>query len=247
MIIGLQIGKEKSTGYSGKNYMSLLGRQLNEYSLMAAFYCKKITKIYVSTDSPSIKQTSQQYNATVIDRPPDLARANSLTEDVLLHAYDYIVSDLGVRPEIIVLMFANAPTIIASVLEKAITILENDQDLDSCFSVARYNMFSPTRAKKLNGNIIEPFVNPRIFGNVSSIRDSQGDVYFADFSVQILRYTCFENMNQGQPPVKWMGRKTYGLKVEYGFDIDESWQVPVIEKWLREHGFTTKSTPYDLQ
>ena len=23
-----------------------------------------------------------------------------------------------------------------------------------------------------------------------------------------------------------------------GFDIDEGWQIPVIEQWLREHGFT---------
>ena len=74
----------------------------------------------------------------------------------------------------------------------------------------------------------------------------KGDVYFADFSIQILRPICFKNMNKGQPPIKWMGKKTFGLKVDYGFDIDEGWQIPVIKQWLREHGFTSKNTPYDL-
>ena len=105
MIVGLQIGKEKSTGRPGKNYMHLLGRQLNEYSLLAAYHCDEIDKIYISTDSPSLKKSADKFSATIIDRPAELATPEALTEDVLTHAYDIIIEDLGEKPEMVVLLF----------------------------------------------------------------------------------------------------------------------------------------------
>jgi len=245
MIVGLQIGKETSTGRPGKNYMQLLGRQLNEYALMAAYHCKAIGKLYISTDSPSIKTSAQKFEASIIDRPAKLATPESLTEDVLVHAYEHITQDLGEKPEMIVLLFANTPTLDHEMLAKGIEIMRADPSLDSCFSVAKYNMFSPTRAKKSIDGILEPFVDLNVFQDVTSIRSSQGDVYFADLTIQIMRPQCFEEIDAGTPPLKWMGQKTYGLEIEYGFDLDEEWQIPVLEYWLRTHGFSEKKTPYD--
>ena len=244
MIVGLQIGKEKSTGRPGKNYMHLLGRQLNEYSLLAAYHCDEIDKIYISTDSPSLKKSADKFSATIIDRPAELATPEALTEDVLTHAYNIIAEDLGEIPEMIVLLFANTPTLDFKKLQEGIKILRNDPTLDSCFSIVKYNMFSPTRAKMLSDDILKPFVDPKVFGEISSIRSSQGDVYFADLTIQIMRPVCFENMDEGTPPLQWMGKKTYGLEVDFGFDLDEEWQLPVIEYWLRKHGFTETKTPY---
>ena len=90
MIVGLQIGKEKSVGRPGKNYMQLLGRQMNEYSLMAAHYCKYIDNIYISTDSPSIKASASKFNAYIIERPNELATPESLTEDVYYDKIDAV-------------------------------------------------------------------------------------------------------------------------------------------------------------
>ena len=59
-----------------------------------------------------------------------------------------------------------------------------------------------------------------------------------------MRPVCFEKMNEGTPPLQWMGKKTHGLEVDFGFDLDEEWQIPVIEYWLRKHGFTETKTPY---
>ena len=225
--------------------MKMLNRQLNEYALLAAHNCDAIDKIYISTDSPSIKSTLKKFNAKIIDRPPELARPESLTEDVLIHAYENIVLDLGEKPEMIVLLFANTPTVDYSKLSAGINILKNDLSLDSCFSVAKYNMFSPTRAKMLTkSNHLKPFVDLSVFDDVSSLRNSQGDVYFADLTIQILRPICIENIEEGTPPLKWMGKNTYGLEIEYGFDLDEEWQIPVLEYWLKKHGFTKNSTPY---
>ena len=48
-------------------------------------------------------------------------------------------------------------------------------------------MFSPTRARRIEGNEIKPFVDLKVFGEISSIRSSQGDVFFCDLSVQVIR------------------------------------------------------------
>ena len=129
-------------------------------------------------------------------------------------------------------------------LSEGIETMRNDSTLDSCFSVVKYDMFSPTRAKKIENNILLPFTNLDSFNEVSSIRDSQGSVYFADLSIQILRPTCFTNMSEGIKPLQWMGKKTYALEVDFGFDLDEEWQIPVIKYWLSKHGFTESKIPW---
>ena len=139
MIVGLQIGKEKSVGRPGKNYMLLLGRQLNEYSLLAAQNCKLIERIFVSTDSPRLKESANKISASVIDRPQELATPEALTEDVLTHAYDAIRQDIGEDPEMVVLLFANTPAIDVGLIEKGINLLKEDESLDSCFSVVKYD------------------------------------------------------------------------------------------------------------
>ena len=80
-----------------------------------------------------------------------------------------------------------------------------------------------------------PFISLELMENVSSIRSSQGDVYFCDLSVQLIRRRVFENMNDGMQPFQWMGKKSFPLLNSYGFDIDEEWQKVAIENWLKKN------------
>jgi hypothetical protein len=70
-------------------------------------------------------------------------------------------------------------------------------------------------------------------------------VWFADMGVSIIRPRCLEDLNYGLLPQKWMGQKIYPLKQWGGCDVDFEWQVPMVEYWLRKHGFSKKRTPYD--
>ena len=60
-----------------------------------------------------------------------------------------------------------------------------------------------------------------------------------------MKTSCFENMNEGNLPFKWQGKKSKAIITDYGFDIDENWQFAVIEYWLKEHGFTEEKVPYE--
>ena len=232
-IFALLIGKKKSTGFPGKKVMDINGIPSCEYGFQAAKRAG-LKKIFVSTDCPVIAEIGSKYSAHHIKRPLNLATPESLTEDVLVHAYKEILK-LQKKPEIIVLLFANNPAISVDLISSGIKKLTDDNTYDSAFSVSKYNMFSPARARKIVNEEINAFIPLNLIDNVSSIRSSQGDVYFCDLSVQIIRSRVFENMSQGMQPFQWMGKKSYPLKNSFGFDIDEEWQKTAIEVWLKNN------------
>ena len=245
MNVGLIIGKKKSTGTPGKNTKIILGRPAVTYAYIAAAY-SKIDRIYVSTDSDEIAEIGKNYGAIHIPRPPELATPESLTEDVLLHAWDIIKRDNAQKNiTSISLLIANNPAIDVNLLNHAIDFINSTSEWDSCFSVARYDMFSPSRARKImpDGEI-KSFIDLSLLGNVSSLRDSQGPVYYCDFSIQVMKPHCLERIDEGQLPFKWQGKRSKAVITDFGFDIDAEWQVVVIEYWLKLHGFTESTIPW---
>lgn len=246
MDIGLVIGKKTSTGVPGKNVREIVGRPAAEYAFIAAKY-SGLERIYVSTDSEEIAAIGKPYGATHIVRPPELATPDALTEDALLHAYNYIKNDLpDTKIDTISLLFCNNPAINVDLLKEAIQFTRDSNEFDSCFSVVKYDMFSPARARKLTSDgEMKPFVDLKYIDNVSSIRSSQGSVYFCDLSIQVMKPVCFEDMENGQLPFKWQGRRSKAIETDFGFDIDTEWQYVVIEYWLRKHGFTETVIPWE--
>ncbi len=245
-VAALVIGKHHSGGVPGKNYMPLLGRPMVEYPLMSAHHCARIQKLFVSTDSPVIRELGEKYAAETIDRPEDLAKAESPTEFVFEHAYAEIRAKHGPL-DYLCLMFANSPDTLPSYLEKAMSLLDKDDSLDSVVSVSQYNMFTPLRARRLNDdNTTEPVLDLENLGIPNTFdRDAMGDIFFCDFGVQVVRpERCLMDATAGSLPFRWLGHKQGAIKKDFGFDIDALWQVPVIEYWLQEHGFSESQTPY---
>ena len=250
MVVALMLGREGSEGFPGKNTHPVLGRPMMNYPLLAAKSATLVDEIYVSTDSDNIKNIAQEHGAKIIDRPLELATKEALGEDAYVHGFQCISERLGAPPDLMVLLFCNAPTILAKTIDEGIRILLEDPSLDSAVTVSAYNMWSPIRARKEGPDgLLLPFVPFEAFGNLKAVncdRDSQGDVFFADMSVSIVRSRCLEDLDFGVLPQRWMGRRIYPLKQWGGCDVDYAWQVPSVEYWLREHGFTESKTPYNF-
>ena len=251
MIVALLLGREGSVGFPGKNTTLVLGRPLMSYPLLAAIAAKSVDAVYVSTDSDNIKKVALEHGARIIERPPELATKEALGEDAFVHGYRYISNQLGAPPKLMVLLFCNASTILAQTIDEGVEVLLGDSSLDSAVTVSAYNMWSPIRARKQGDNgLLQPFIPLEAFGELKAIncdRDSQGDVYFADMSVSIVRPRCLENLKYGQLPQRWMGRRIYPLKQWGGCDVDYAWQIPGVEYWLRKHGFSETQVPYSSQ
>ena len=250
MVIALMLGRDGSTGFPGKNTFPVLNRPMMSYPLMAAQAAREIDEIYVSTDSSKIIEVARKFGVQIIDRPPELATKSALGEDAYVHGYEYIRDSLDEPIEMVVLLFCNAPTILGETLDKGIQVLRENEELDSAVTVSSYNMWSPIRARKIGPDgLLHPFVPLESFGELNAVncdRDSQGDIFFADMSVSIVRPRCLENLDYGVLPQRWMGQRIYPLEQWGGCDVDYDWQVPGVEHWLRQHGFTETDTPYKI-
>ena len=244
MICALMMGRAGSIGFPQKNTKKILGRRLFEYPLLACKNSKYVNKVFVSTDCPIITKVSKKYGAIHIKRPKKLASNKALGEDVYEHGYFEIKKILNLNAkniEFIILLMANAPTITGKLIDKGINILRRNKNLDSAVTTSIYNMWSPLRARKINNsNLLKPFVPFETFGNPKTLncdRDSQGNVYYADMSVSIVRPRCLENIKEGLLPQKWMGKKIASIPSWGGCDVDYEWQLPMVEFWLKKNGY----------
>ena len=243
MIAALLLGRKGSIGFPGKNTFPVLGRPMASYPMRAAREATLVDAGYLSTDDPDLMALARREGFDVIERPPELCTPAALGEDAFVHGYR-VISDAaearGEQVELVVLLFCNAPTVLGQTIDAGIRVLRERPEVDSAVTVSRYNMWSPLRARRVNGDgLLDPFVPFDTFGDPQTLncdRDSQGDVWFADMGLSVVRPSCLERMDEGLLPQKWMGRRIFPLEQWGGLDVDYRWQVPQVEHWLREHG-----------
>jgi hypothetical protein len=160
-----------------------------------------------------------------------------------VHGYQVIRDALAREAtslDLVVLLFANAATVTPATIDEAVSIMRERPDVDSAVTVSCYNMWSPVRARRIGEDgLLQPFVPFETFGDPATLtcdRHSQGDVWFADMGLSVVRPHCLEQLEDGVLPQKWMGRRIYPIKQWGGLDVDYEWQIPLVEHWLRAHG-----------
>ena len=243
MIFALLLGRKGSKGFPGKNTMNVLGYPLSYYPMKAAIDCRDIDKVYISTDDDALMELGRENRVEVIVRPAELCSDKALGEHAYVHGYEEIKRrNEGKEIDLMVLLFCNAATITSQKIGEGIEVLRKNPEFDSAVSVSKYNMWSPLRARKVGEDgLLLPFIPFETFGDPKTLncdRDSQGDVWFADMGVSIVRPRCLENLGDGLLPQKWMGQKIYPLKQWGGCDVDYEWQIPQVEYWLKKHGLS---------
>lgn len=125
-----------------KNIKPIAGRPLLFWSLDAAFFCKSVDHIYVSTDSKTIRDVVDKYIAeqgdtakiSCIDRNPSNATDNASTESVLEEFHS------KVSFEHMILMQVTSPLVTHEDLDEAIKIYE-DEKRDSLLTAVRQKRF----------------------------------------------------------------------------------------------------------
>jgi GTP:adenosylcobinamide-phosphate guanylyltransferase len=235
-------------GFPGKNLHPVLGRPLSEYPLRAALAAASVDEVYLSTDSPKLKELARKHKAQVIDRPARLCTKEALGEDAYVHGYRHVKDELKQDVELMVLLFCNAPCVLPAHIDEAVKVLRERPDYDSAVTVSRYNMYSPVRARRIAPEgLLAPFIPFENYPEGMKIncdRDAGGDVYFADVCLSVVRPRCLENLHDGILPQKWMGRRIAPIKNWGGLDVDYEYQLPQVEFWLRKNGFTETESPY---
>ena len=236
MICSLILGRKGSLGFPGKNMYVIGGHPLSWYPMQAALNTVEVDRHFISTDDQSLKELGSEVGFEVINRPDYLATADALGDDAYMHGYEVICDRIGEKPEFLVLLFCNAPTISSIQISEGIRLLREDKAADSAVTVSRYNMYSPTRARKIAPDgTLQPYIPFEYHPNCNSFncdRDSQGDVWFADVAVSVIRPDNLETLDEGLLPQRWMGKKILPIKNEAGLDMDYEWQVGQVKWWL---------------
>jgi hypothetical protein len=245
MICALLLGRKGSVGFPGKNLTLVFGKAVAWYPMNASLLSGIVDKGFLSTDDPDLMTLARETGFEVIKRPPYLATKEALGEDAYKHGYEVICERIGEKPELLVLLFCNAPTVTPEQICHGVRVLRENPDYDSAVTVSRYNMYSPQRARRIGDDgLLHPFVPFELFDDTDNLncdRDSQGDVWFADVALSVVRPQNLENLEDGLLPQKWMGRKIYPIINDAGLDVDYAWQFGQVEWWLRQHGFGPSS------
>jgi hypothetical protein len=237
MIPALLIGRGGSRGVPGKNTMKT-------YAILAAQNARTVSSAFVSTDADEIKAIGRAHELEILDRPAVLCSDTALVEDVVVHGYEQMLARLK-EIEMFVLLFCNSATITPGIIDKGVELLRQDSSLDSAVSVSLYNEYSPVRAKRIDAaGLITSYIDVAAISGASCDRDSATPCYFCDCSVWILRPSCM-NLENGNLPFRWMGRRSVPLYQQGGLDIDHDYGIAMTTHWLLKHGFTETTTPYD--
>ena len=109
-VLFLLVGRSGSKGLPGKNLREIGGLSLVGYKALAARKSRYCTRLIVSSDSADIRAEAKRHGAEVLfERPAELATDTASSNDVVLHAMDWIETHEKRRYDAIMLLEPSSP------------------------------------------------------------------------------------------------------------------------------------------
>lgn len=140
-----------SKGIKRKNLRIILGKTLVEWSILHALNAKTVERVLVSSDSQEIREIAIKAGAEApFLRPSLLAGDEVLDHPVFVHALDWLNSNEGTVPEIVVHLRPTAPYREEGWIDAAVAALTNNPTADAVRSVSEV-IQHPYRVFELNG------------------------------------------------------------------------------------------------
>ena len=137
-----------------KNIKMLQGKPLLAYTIDSVKNSHHVTRFIVSTEDNEIAKISQSYGAEVIIRPPELARDESPTEDVIINVLEQLKNKEQYSPDLIILLQPTSPLRTTDDIDDAIkTFLASSGD--SLISITEYD-HTPYWALRIEKGFLKP-------------------------------------------------------------------------------------------
>jgi CMP-N-acetylneuraminic acid synthetase len=123
-ILFLLVGRGGSKGLPGKNLREIGGLSLIGYKAKSARQSRYCARLIVSSDSPEIRNEAVRHGAEMLfERPAELATDTATSNDVVLHAMDWIEAHEGRRYDAIMLLEPSSPFARPEHFDEAIELL----------------------------------------------------------------------------------------------------------------------------
>lgn len=226
-ILGLVPARGGSKGLPGKNIAPLAGRPLIAYTLEAARASRHLDRCVVSTDCEAIARVCRECGGDVpFLRPPELARDDTPTMPVVLHA----LAALGEPYDAVLLLQPTSPLRTPADIDAAIEMLAADPSADSVISVVRVGDRHPSRMKTIrDGLLIDPPFVERFEGQR---RQDLEEFYVRNGSIYLTRTSVLRD----QQSFKGHRCLAFVMPEERSVNIDERVDLLLAAVLLREQG-----------
>jgi CMP-N,N'-diacetyllegionaminic acid synthase len=143
-----------SKGVPSKNMRKLGDKPLICHTIQTAQSSQFLDRIIVSTDDEQIAKTALKWGAEIpFIRPKDLARDETPTEPVLIHAVEYLNQSEEYEPDYVVLLQPTSPFLDSTTIDRGINIIQ-EEEADSLLSVVEDRHFY---WKLVNGEIVPEY------------------------------------------------------------------------------------------
>lgn len=164
-VLGLIPARGGSKGIPGKNIVPLAGKPLLAWTCEAARASRSLSRVVLSTDDSQIAEVGRACGVEVpFLRPPELARDDTPSVDVAVHALQWLADHEGWRAEVLVLLQPTSPLRRAEHIDAAVAELERT-GADTVVSVVEVpHNFSPYKVLRLeDGRLVDFWTEPTPF------------------------------------------------------------------------------------
>jgi CMP-N-acetylneuraminic acid synthetase len=238
MNVAIVTARAGSKSILNKNILLVAGQPMVHYPIKAAQAAKRIAEVWVSTDGEGIAEASRAVGAKIIPRPDELGGDSINHGIVIKHAVEYVdarVPDL----QNVVLLLGNTVYIDGEIIDRALGILDDRDDLDSVMTVWEAADDHPYRALQISEDgLIETFGGPR---EVSTERQSYPKAYYYDQGVWAFRKHTVQRQD-GPNPWWWMGKRVHPIVRPWatGRDVHGPIDVFFSEQWVMHPDVASK-------
>jgi len=211
-ILGVITARSGSKGLPGKNIKSFCGKPLIYWTIKSALTSRYLDNVIVSTDSPEIAQISRKSGASVpFIRPKHLAKDNSSSIDVVLHALEFLRKQ-GEKYDLVMLLQPTSPLRMKCDIDDAIKLLfKRSAQAVVSVSPASHSLYWSNILPK--SECMKNFLRQNI---INKRRQSLPVFYTLNGAIYLIYY---KNLLKDKA---FFGDKTYAYKMppERSFDID---------------------------
>jgi CMP-N,N'-diacetyllegionaminic acid synthase len=135
-VLGIITARGGSKGVPGKNLKLLAGRPLLAFTVDAARACPALDRVILSTEDQAIADAGRAFGVEVpFVRPAELSRDDTPHLPVIQHAAEWMRTQLGYRPDAVMVLQPTSPLRTAADISAAIALLESS-GADSVVSVS---------------------------------------------------------------------------------------------------------------
>ena len=227
-IAALLTGKAESS-FKNKNLKKINGIHIFLYPCIEANKIKEINKFFVSSDSKKILYECSKIGYEKIKRPKYLSQKNSLHIDVLRHSLK-IMKDKNCKPEILLVLLANAPIIKSKWIKECIKIFKNNKKITAVVTVIENNDHYPLRAKKIKEGFLKEFIKTKI--KTSSNRPDLEKCFFLCHNFWLIRTKSIMESN-GAQPWSFMGKYVKPFVIKGSIDIHDQLDLDIAKILIR--------------